>query len=128
MPNLKKSSNRPWNPRRKPHEGRRVKNNSFYNSRAWRKASIAYRTSNPLCEVYKAQGKIIPSDMVDHIIRIEAGGARFDEANLMAMNHAKHNKKSGMEKTRSKLVKAKKNSDGDLVPVDRTDIFKILNN
>ena len=40
----------------------------LYNIREWRRASIDYRFDNPLCISCKNDGKLQPSDVVDHII------------------------------------------------------------
>lgn len=127
MPNLKKSKPRPWVHRRKVQEGRKRDNQAFYNSSAWRNTSRSYREDNPLCEVYSDQGRTVAAQMVDHLIRIEDGGSPFDPANLMAMSHQQHNRKSGMERHKGILIKTKKNSEGELIPFNRSDIFKVLN-
>jgi 5-methylcytosine-specific restriction endonuclease McrA len=69
--------------------------NPFYNSRAWRQFSLAYRKANPLCvECYK-KGKIVPVQVVDHINPIRRGGDPFDYNNCQSLCHQCHNSKSG---------------------------------
>jgi len=78
----------------KPFGGRM---NPFYNSRAWRRLSHAYRQANPLCEECKRSGRIKQAQVVDHIIPIRVGGDPYDMDNLQRLCAKCHNKTSGQE-------------------------------
>lgn len=129
MPKIPSTTKRPWiNSNDKPKQsGRKHNNQKFYNSAAWRGTAKAYRMTNPLCEVSKAKGLTVAAQMVDHIIRIEEDGAKFDERNLMAMSHRQHNRKSGMEKHKGILIEYVLNDEGDKIPKERKDIINLLN-
>lgn len=82
-----------------------------------------------MCEVYTD----CIADVVDHIIPIEvdergyplpAGGAAYDERNLMCMSHKAHNSKRGKE-AHGFRVESVATSVG-LVPKNRNDIVKEL--
>lgn len=97
----------------------------FYNSQRWRKVSIAHRYAWPLCEVADHLGLLLESNVVDHIIPIEHGGARFDERNFCAMSHYWHNVKRGKESHRKILVQYKDTAEGR-IPANRKEIFYVL--
>ena len=68
----------------------------FYNSRKWRRFSLAYKMSNPVC-INCTQ----PSYYTDHIKPISEGGDKWDYKNLQplckscnASKTAKQNKRS----------------------------------
>ena len=128
MPSIKKGFNHKWTPKRKAQEGRRNNNYKFYNSQKWRKCATTYRLNNPLCEVCQANSIITGSEVTDHIITINEGGAVFDNRNHMAMCHQHHNTKSGKEKHQATLTTWKYNEQGDKIPVDRNDIITLLIN
>jgi len=73
----------------------------FYNSSKWRKLSKRKRLSNPCCEKCLEQGRIIPVDVVDHIIELKDDWEkRLDWSNLQSLCHACHNFKTAMEKNK----------------------------
>lgn len=76
-------------------KGFNTANYTFYNSYAWRQKSKSYRRSNPLCSSCLEKGRTSPSEVTDHIIPIDKGGAKWDENNFMALCHSCHNSKSG---------------------------------
>jgi hypothetical protein len=95
-------------PPKQPRPHGKAKNEKFYNSKAWRDASKAWRLHNePLCPVCMAMGileDITPGTRAatDHIITIEAGGAMLDPRNFMGLcgpgspfNH--HQQKTALE-------------------------------
>ena len=98
-----------WEPK-KPHQGRRVKRNKFYNTAVWRKFSKAYRLANPLCECEKCKNSKypLPSHHTDHILPINPEnafdtcngkyGEPLDEENAQALNIKCHARKSAKER------------------------------
>lgn len=60
--------------------------------RQWEKLRARFLRDNPECE---ACGK--PAAHVDHVIPIKAGGARMDAANLQALCHGCHSRKTVRE-------------------------------
>ncbi len=69
----------------------------FYQSARWRalRASVLY--ANPLCCVCSTLGRVVVASVVDHIVPIKDGGARFDPANLQALCVSCHNAKTARE-------------------------------
>jgi 5-methylcytosine-specific restriction endonuclease McrA len=126
MPSIKKNSRKIWQPERQAHEGRHNSNQKLYNSSTWRKTSKRKRMENPLCEVCKSINLITGSEVTDHIITINEGGAILDDNNHMAMCHNHHNKKSGMEKHKPILVDFIYNAYGEKIPKNKTDIIELL--
>lgn len=87
---------RPWVQERKPFE-RDNSNSDFYNSRTWRNFRKSFIEKNPLCVECLKDDLVVKAVVVDHIVRIEAGGERLDENNLQSLCSSHHNKKSGKE-------------------------------
>lgn len=97
----------------------------FYNLKVWRQTSHAIRAIyKGICQVCKDK----PSDMTDHLISREVGGADFDQQNLLPMCHICHNKKRGLEAhTNEPLVPTRQSGvDGKLVPQNKEDIIYLL--
>lgn len=119
----------PWANEPAPAQsGRTVVNDDVYNSERWRKVS-KQRRSTPetmLCEVCKANGRDRFGDCVDHLIPIAQGGDVWDDCNHMTMCHGHHNRKSAKERHLKILIKTKQNSEGNLIPLNRSDIFNVL--
>ncbi|MBW3518327.1 HNH endonuclease [Flavobacterium sp. NKUCC04_CG] len=88
---------RPWIVKRKPF-ARAIANQSFYNSRTWRKLRRFFLDNNPLCVRCEANGMIIPATVADHIIPINKGGEPLNENNLQALCTPCHNSKSARDK------------------------------
>ena len=78
--------------------------NPFYNSRAWRKASLAYRKEHPICEKCYKEGKIVPVAVVDHIIPVRRGCDPFDMSNFQSLCHKCHNSKSGHDGAEKAII------------------------
>ncbi len=93
MPTIKKSVRRPWQPERKPQEGRIHSNTKFYQSPQWRKLRALQLEQQPLCE----DCKTIPARVADHITPINQGGEPLSIDNLQSLCHTCHNRKSGRE-------------------------------
>ena len=54
----------------------------FYNTQAWRKLSLAYKMSHPVCEV---KGCNQTSYFTDHIVPVSEGGSKWDTNNFQAL-------------------------------------------
>ena len=92
-----KSIRRPW--QKASNQGSTYTDNSFYRSTAWRNLRALKLQRNPYCECPDCVGKKVEADMVDHIVRIEDGGAALDMSNLQSMrNHPCHDRKRAREK------------------------------
>ena len=124
MPNLPRSRRRSYEPDKPKRERQATGDQSFYNSPRWRRVSRLYRQKHPLCEVAKAKGEVRAAEVVDHIISITFGGARYDERNLMAMSHHYHNRKSGLE-THGCFLATVDSAEGKL-PRQRSEVFERL--
>lgn len=69
----------------------------FYNSQIWRTVRAALLRSNPLCRLCEARGLLVAARVVDHIIPIKDGGARFETSNLQGLCVSCHNAKTARE-------------------------------
>jgi len=74
------------------------RNNSFYHTRAWRTLRDRVLHDEPLCRSCHQAGRIGAATVVDHILPINAGGAKLDRANLQPMSAVCHNTKTAKEK------------------------------
>lgn len=95
-----KKINRHWVKEMKPFERYRDFS-KFYNARAWRKVSRAFRDKNKFCVDCEAEGIVSESKVTDHIrglgFLIDNGIDPYDEKELQALCNKCHNKKSGRE-------------------------------
>ena len=98
MPKLKRTTPRPWLPKRKPFEGYRHHNTEFYQSTPWRKLRALKLEQEPMCEECLKAGRLNPAQMVDHIVPINKGGASLDIENLQSLCNACHARKSAKDK------------------------------
>jgi 5-methylcytosine-specific restriction protein A len=62
----------------------RDKNHSKRYGSNWKKISKAYRQANPLCEICKTDGKLVPAELVHHKIKLTDGGTN-DTENLQSL-------------------------------------------
>ena len=62
MPQINKIK-RPWIKR----SSFTLKDNKFYHSSQWRKLRNSYIKNNPLCIECKKEGKLTPTEIIDHI-------------------------------------------------------------
>jgi 5-methylcytosine-specific restriction protein A len=69
----------------------------FYRTAAWRATRAAYLRAHPLCCKCTARGRRVTARVVDHVVPIKDGGARFDWDNLQALCVACHNSKTATE-------------------------------
>jgi 5-methylcytosine-specific restriction protein A len=56
-----------------------------------------YRARYPLCKHCLDKGLYVASEVVDHIIPMAQGGAKYDEENLQALCKSCHDKKTAKE-------------------------------
>lgn len=101
----------------------------FYHRKAWKAVRRLQLNSAPICEVCYESGTLTDctrGGQIDHVIRIEDGGAPLDTANLMTMCREHHAKKSAME--RHGLSLESTGQDGDRIPTRaaREKIKKLL--
>ncbi len=69
----------------------------------------------------------MPTEEVDHMVRIEDGGARFDERNLLGLCKNHHSIKSSLERHHGNLITEMiEIEDGYFVPADKQQIIDLL--
>ena len=73
---------KPWQEERVVHQ-RKADNSKFYNSRTWRNFRKIELELNPLCVKCEAKGIVEPARVLDHIVRIEDGGAELTKENTV---------------------------------------------
>ena len=123
----KKRKNKSRNVTGKPSRSK-GSNQPFYKSAQWKKVRLSYLNQFPLCQVADYCDDIIEGKIVDHIIPIEQGGAKYDSRNLQTLSKRIHDTKSGLERHKGILVDYTRNQDGDFIPVDKEDVWKELKN
>ena len=69
----------------------------FYQSAAWRALRAALLRAHPLCRLCEARGLLVAAKVVDHIIPIKDGGARYDISGMQCVCIKCHNAKSARE-------------------------------
>ncbi len=69
----------------------------FYQSVRWREVRAAFLREHALCGACAARGRVVAAVVVDHVVPIKDGVARFDWANLAALCVADHNAKTACE-------------------------------
>ena len=57
----------------------------------------AFLLEHPVCVVCAARGRVVAAVVVDHVVPLKDGGARFDTANFQATCIADHNAKTARE-------------------------------
>ncbi|SHO52877.1 5-methylcytosine-specific restriction endonuclease McrA [Desulfopila aestuarii DSM 18488] len=77
---------------------RTKKGDPFYWSPQWLRFRDWYRKKSPLCEECKADGKLVPMDVVDHIVELKDGGAPLSEDNVQSLCSHCHSKKTARAK------------------------------
>lgn len=70
------------------------KTDKFYLSVRWRRFRDWYIRKHPLCEICLSQGIHETAVIVDHVIELKDGGARYDEENAQSLCRACHNRKT----------------------------------
>jgi 5-methylcytosine-specific restriction enzyme A len=96
MANKPNKIQRSWVPQRKAFE-RENKNTEFYNSWPWRKKAKAHKIKFPLCAECLKKDLTVVGTVADHIIPINAGGAKLDDNNIQTLCESCHNRKSASE-------------------------------
>ena len=71
----------------------------FYNSARWRAVRAAFLRAHPVCVVCAARCRVVAALVVDHVVPIKDGGARFDVKNLQSLCIADHNAKTARERS-----------------------------
>ena len=74
----------------------------FYQSARWRTVRAAFLREHPLCGMCAARGRVVAAVVVDHVVPVKDGGARFDVANLQALCVTCHNRKTAQETARKR--------------------------
>ena len=69
----------------------------FYQSKDWRVLRAAVLRDGPLCVACQAKGLLVAATVVDHVVPLKDGGARFDRANLQPLCVSCHNRKTARE-------------------------------
>ena len=69
----------------------------FYQSTRWRAMRAAVLADSPLCCKCQAKGLFRAAKVVDHILAIKQGGARFERLNLQSLCVPCHNAKTASE-------------------------------
>jgi 5-methylcytosine-specific restriction enzyme A len=69
----------------------------FYQSRQWRLVRAAFLREHPLCGACRERGGLIPARVVDHVVPVKDGGARYLASNLQALCVSCHNRKTARE-------------------------------
>ena len=72
----------------------------FYQSARWRAVRAAFLREHPMCCLCAAFGRVVVAVVVDHVVPVKDGGARFDTGNLQALCISDHNAKSARETAR----------------------------
>lgn len=89
-----------------------------YKTQLWKSYSESYRRRNPLCAECRRNGLVSPAQLVDHIIRVNFGGAFMDPANHQSMCETCHRAKSYAERNGLSLP-YQLNKVGEKIPFDR---------
>ena len=66
----------------------------------WVKVRLLHLSSEPLCRLCAAQGRVTAADLVDHIVPIADGGAVLDEDNLQSLCRRCHDAKTAEDLAR----------------------------
>ncbi len=126
MPHIdKKQPRRAYLPKRERRTSE-TDDGVFLNSTRWRRTASIQRHSFPICQNCDYHDRITPGQVVDHIIPRSQNGALLDFRNLMTLCHSCHDRKSGKESHKPVLIESKETHRGDLIPVNREDIYTVL--
>lgn len=96
MPTKPIAKRKPWQETRVVH-ARKVDNSKIYNGRRWRNFRKQVLQDEPLCRKCNDKGLVVEAKVLDHIIRIEDGGAVYSKENTQPLCSKCHNSKSGKE-------------------------------
>lgn len=68
---------------------------AFYNTARWRRFCAWFKARHPLCERCKKQGRLTPTEHVDHVIpRSERPDLEYDEGNCQGLCRSCHSTKT----------------------------------
>ena len=73
---------------------------TFYKTAVWRTIRRRHLYNHPFCEECLKNGKRTAAVIVDHIIPIKQGGAKYSENNLQSLCQSCHSSKSVREGSR----------------------------
>jgi len=79
--------------------GRGTASQRGYDAR-WGKVRALHLGREPLCRMCRAEGRVTPAQMVDHILPLRQGGARLREDNLQSLCNSCHNRKTAEDQRR----------------------------
>ena len=80
--------------------GRDEISKNFYKTQIWKAVRRRHLNSHPFCEECLKNGKRTAAVIVDHIIPIKQGGAKYSENNLQSLCQSCHSSKSIKEGSR----------------------------
>jgi 5-methylcytosine-specific restriction protein A len=64
---------------------------------AWQGVRAGFAREHPLCQDCLEQKRVVPMQIVDHVIPLRAGGARLDPANLRSLCRPHHRAKTDQD-------------------------------
>ena len=73
-------------------------NDTFYNSRQWRKLRLMILQRDPVCKECEKYGRVESSTVCDHIVPLLKGGPKLNPSNLQGLCTRCHNSKSARDK------------------------------
>jgi len=125
MPKLNSSKNtkRSYVPD-KTEQAKQSVNMKFYNSKAWRTTSKAYRRDHPVCENCMHKGRTKAVNHVDHVISIQQGGHKYHIDNLMSLCINCHSSKTIAEQKQILVKYAGKF--GQYIPYDKKQVYDVI--
>ena len=130
MPTIGKTKKPKWHSKGKPKSLKNNEGQAKHNQYRWTTTSRNYRALNPLCEICLSKNLFEPAGCVDHIIPVAMGGSFYDERNHMSLcdgfSGSCHRKKTAKEMSGEPLIDWTVNSEGERIPKERSDIFKII--
>lgn len=87
--------------RQRRDDGRRGSSRERGYSARWDRAAKRFRRAHPLCARCEAKGKVVPADVVDHIVPHRGDPALFwDEANWQSLCTSCHSSAKQAEENR----------------------------
>lgn len=74
----------------------------FYLSPRWRRFRAWYLAGHPMCIQCEREGRLVPADMVDHVVELRDGGDPLSEDNVQALCRKCHAVKTAEVKDKRK--------------------------
>ena len=78
------------------NDNRDKESEKFYHTARWRNLRKQQLTKHPLCINFEECGNV--ATIVDHIVEVKDGGAKFDLGNTQSMCRSCHSRKTAEEK------------------------------